>query len=139
MKILAVDYGDRRIGLAISDPTETMPLALPVYERMENGHDSERLAQIARDHGAEQIVVGFPLNMNGTVGPRAEAVLEFVEELRQCVDVPVTVWDERLSTEEAKGRLRGVKMARDKKRNHLNTVSAQVILESFLENRRRKP
>lgn len=138
MKVLAIDYGTKRVGLAISDPSEKLALALPMYEWQDDGNDAARLAGIAAEHGAEEIVVGLPLNMDDTIGASAERVLEFVEELRQFATTPVSTWDERLSSEEARSRLRGLDIGRRKKRDHTNTVAAQVILESYLEARKAK-
>ena len=136
MKVLAIDFGTKRIGLAISDPAGKMALALPMYEWQDDGNDAARLAGIAEEQGAEEIVVGLPLNMNDTVGPSAQRVLDFIAELQQFATVPVLSYDERLSTEAAKERLRGVELTRKKRRDHTNTVAAQVILEGYLEKRR---
>ncbi len=138
MKIVAVDFGTKRVGLAVSDPAEKMALALPMYEWQDDGNDAARIAGIAEEAGAEEIVVGLPINMDDSVGPSAERVLAFVEELRQFATVPVVTWDERLSSEEAKGRLRDVDLGRRRKREHTNTVSAQVILERYLQSRKTK-
>ena len=136
MKILAIDFGTKRLGLAISDPSEKIALALPLYEWQDDGNDAAWLAGIAEETGAEEIVVGLPINMNDTLGPSAERVLAFVEELQQFATVPIVTWDERLSTEEAKGKLRDLEMSRRKKRDHLNTVAAQVILDTYLQARK---
>jgi len=138
VKIVAVDFGTKRVGLAVSDPAEKMALALPMYEWQDDGNDAARIAGIAEEAGAEEIVVGLPINMDDSVGPSAERVLAFVEELRQFATVPVVTWDERLSSEEAKGRLRDVDLGRRRKREHTNTVSAQVILERYLQSRKTK-
>ena len=80
----------------------------------------------------------MPLNMDDTVGPAARRVLDFVEELKQFVSVPVVTWDERLSSAEAEDRLRGVELGHKKKRDHVNTVAAQVILETYMQSRRNR-
>ncbi len=136
MKIFAIDYGTKRVGLAISNPTEQIALALPLYTWQDDGNDAARLAELAAVQEAEEVLVGLPLNMDDTVGPAARRVLDFVEELKQFVSVPVVTWDERLSSAEAEARLRGVDLGRRKKRNHVNTVAAQVILETYMQNRR---
>ncbi|MBI2899280.1 MAG: Holliday junction resolvase RuvX [Planctomycetes bacterium] len=136
MRIVAIDFGTKRVGLAISDPDEKLALALPMYEWQEDGNDAARLAGIAEEAGAQEIVVGLPINMDDTIGPSAKRVLSFVEELRQFAGVPVETWDERLSSEEARARLRDVELSRRRKREHTNTVAAQVILEGYLQARR---
>ena len=137
MKILAVDYGTKRVGMAISDPAEKLTLALPLYEWQADGNDAARIAGLAEEQGAEEIVVGLPINMDDTVGPSARAVLDFVEELKIFTHVPVATWDERLSSQEAEEKLRGLEISRKKRREHVNTVAAQVILEKYLESRKK--
>ncbi len=138
MKIFAIDYGKKRVGLSISNPTEQIALALPLYRWQDDGNDAARLAELAAGEEAEEIVVGLPLNMDDTVGPAARRVLDFVEELKQFVSVPVVTWDERLSSAEAEDRLRGVELGHKKKRDHVNTVAAQVILETYMQSRRNR-
>ena len=98
MKILAVDYGDTRTGLAISDRTEF--LASPVGTITERNAErlAHKVADAVREQGAELIVVGLPINMNGTRGPRAEKCEEFAKMLGELVDCPVEMWDERSTT-----------------------------------------
>lgn len=133
MKILAVDLGVKRTGLAISTPDERMALALETLE----GGEANDVAAVARREGAEHIVVGLPLHMNGSVGPAAQRASEFAEELRGLVSVPVSLWDERLSTAEGEARLRGAGLNRKERARKLDTAAAIVILETFLEHRRR--
>lgn len=137
MKILAVDPGGKRTGLAISDPEERMALALPALEMKGNGSDADRVAAAARDRGAELIVIGLPLNMNGTEGPRARAARTFAEEVRVASGLPVETWDERLSTAEADDRLRAAGLNRRERARRSDSAAAIVILESFLARRRR--
>ncbi len=134
IRALAVDTGDRRVGLAVSGPGG-MVLGLPVLERRAWEEDLAGLAETVADKRAEVVVVGLPLNMNGTEGPRAAAAREFGEALRVRIGVPLEYWDERLSSSEAEDRLKGIKMGKGAKRLHVNTVAAQVILESWLEHR----
>ena len=138
MKVVAIDYGTKRVGMAISDPQEKIAMALPLYLWQGDGNDAARLSGIAEEQGAEEIVVGLPINMDDSIGPSAKAVLAFVEELKMFTNVPVATWDERLSSEEARRKLRDVDLGRKKMREHVNTVAAQVILEAYLESRRVK-
>lgn len=138
MKIAAVDPGTRRVGLAISDESETLALALGAVER-EGGEEEEafvaRVAEKIREAGAEAVVVGLPCRMDGTEGAAARRARRFAEGLRDRLGVPVEMWDERLTTEEAGQRLRAVRMPRRKKRMRMNVVAAQVILEGYLASR----
>jgi putative Holliday junction resolvase len=126
--ILAVDLGAKRTGFAMSDPQEKMALALPT------GLDITPVdvAVLAHDQRAEEIVVGLPLNMDGTVGPSAQRVLEFIDELKLHVAVPVVPWDERLSTAEGQTRLREQGLDRKDRHRRADVAAAIVILESYL-------
>ena len=137
MKILAVDYGDTRTGLAISDRTEV--LATPVGTVTER--NAERLAQkvadSAKEQGAEFIVVGLPINMNGTRGPRAEKCEAFAQMLKELVDCPVEMWDERSTTVTAHNILNTTNVRGKARKAVVDTVAASVILESYLDHRRK--
>jgi len=128
MKVLAVDLGEKRTGFAISDPEERLALALPTLE----GAGAADVAQVAGEQGAGLIIVGLPLNMDGTAGPRARATLAFIEELRLHTSVPVIPWDERLSTAEGDARLRGAGLRRKERRKRVDAAAAVVILEGYL-------
>ena len=136
MRILAVDLGSRRIGLAICSPEETVVVGAGVIERRPGDDALPAVAQAARERDAEAFVVGHPINMDGTRGNKAAEAEEFAERLRKAVGVPVEMWDERLSSHAAEERLREVKMKRGQKRIHVNQVAAQVILEGYLDDRR---
>lgn len=136
MRILAVDHGERRTGLAVSDPGEKMALALPV--RPMTGDDARAIAALAQAEGIGLIVVGLPLNMDGTAGPRAKAVRFFIEELRMETEIPVEEWDERLTTAEGDARLRMAGLDRKQRAARKDTAAAIVILETYLEKRRER-
>jgi putative Holliday junction resolvase len=133
MKVLAVDLGGKRTGFAISDPQEKMALALPTLLNV----TAADVARVAEEQEAGTILVGLPLNMDGTSGPAAERSLEFIEELRLHVTVPVLPWDERLSTAEGEARLRQAGLDRRERRKRADVAAAVVILESYLA--RKKP
>jgi putative Holliday junction resolvase len=128
VKVLAVDLGAKRTGFAISDPAERMALALPTLEDV----SAADVACLAEEQGADRVVVGLPINMDGTVGPSAQRALEFVEELRLHLRVPVEPWDERLSTAEGEARLRQAGLDRRERRKRADVAAAVVILESYL-------
>lgn len=138
MRILAVDPGSKRTGLAMSDPDERLAVALPTLAMKGDGQDSARIAEAAQREGAELIVVGLALNMNGTEGPRAAEARTLVEDLRLLVEVPVEAWDERLTTVEAEDRLRAAGLDRREASRRSDAASAIVILERVLEARRAK-
>lgn len=128
MKVLAVDLGAKRTGFAVSDPDGRMALALPTLTDV----GPVDVARVAEEQGAEEVVVGLPINMDGTVGPSAQRALEFVEELKLHVDLPVVPWDERLSTVEGDARLRRAGLDRKERRKRADVAAAVVILESYL-------
>ena len=98
MKVVAVDYGSARTGVAVSDPTGTIARPLGVVERASSGSGLERLARLVREHRAERVVVGLPLTLRGEHGAQARETEAFVEALRSAVGVPVESFDERFTT-----------------------------------------
>ena len=98
MKVLALDYGPARTGVAVSDPTGTVARPLEVVERAGSGAGLERLVQLVREEGAERVVVGLPLTLSGDVGEQARETEAFLAELRARVEVPVDTYDERFTT-----------------------------------------
>lgn len=136
MKIMAVDYGDARTGLAISDSSEF--LASPVGTITEYNADklAEKIAAKAKEYSAEEMIVGLPINMNGTRGPRAEKCEGFAKKLEALVDIPVKMWDERSTTVTAHQVLNEVNVRGKKRKAVVDTVAATVILESYLNYRK---
>ena len=137
MRILGLDVGTVRIGLAVYDPEVVVCSPRSALNRTEELADIEAVHQVAKKEGANRLVVGLPLNMNGSKGPAARTVLRFCNSLRRITGLPVDTWDERLSTVEASARLReaGHVPSRDKAR--LDSAAAAVILEAYLISRGR--
>ena len=134
--MLGVDLGARRIGLALSDPTQTVASPLEVIERQRNPLETHRaIVAVARANEAATIVVGLPLSLSGDTGPAARAVLEEVEGLREVAgaDVDVVAFDERLTTVTAERSLREARMRRDARRRVVDKVAAAVMLQAYLE------
>ena len=139
MKIMAVDYGDSRTGLAMCDKGEI--LASPLYTINMKDFDKclEMTAQAAKENKAELIVVGNPINMNGTEGPRSEKCRLFADRLKELVSVDVVMWDERSSTVTAIGYMNDINKRGKKRKEVLDSAAAAVILEGFLAYRRNHP
>ena len=134
MRTLGVDYGERRIGFAVSDAEGMM--AFPLHVTEVNGGRREAMAAIqqAREETeAERIVIGIPINMDGTCGPMADKVTALVLELKRVGSVPVETWDERLSTCAAERVLLEADMSRMKRRRVRDKVAAQIILQAYLD------
>ena len=136
MMVLGVDLGDRRIGLAVSDPDETLAVgAGTLFVRSER----EALAAIRAvvlERGIERAVVGLPLSMGGGRGPRAQKTERFVERLRMTLSIPVLVWDERLTTVEAKRALREVSPSGRGRPGRADEAAAILLLQSWLDARK---
>lgn len=139
MKILAVDYGDARTGLAISDPSEFLASPLKVIHSGKQETVLVEILKSAKDARAELIVVGNPLNMNGTAGPRSTLCAEVAEKLRTMTDCPVRLWDERSTTVTATQILNTTNVRGKKRKNTIDAVAATIILESYLAYRKNHP
>jgi putative Holliday junction resolvase len=136
MKILSVDYGDMRTGIAISDNSEFLASPVGTIKEWNAQRLAQKIADIAKEHGAGEIIVGLPINMNGTRGERAEKCEEFGELLQSLTDCPVKMWDERSTTVTAHQILNETNVRGKKRKAVVDTVSATVILESYLGFRR---
>ncbi|MCH7594116.1 MAG: Holliday junction resolvase RuvX [Chloroflexi bacterium] len=132
MRALALDVGDARIGLAISDPGGIVCLPIEALVRGEDSDDLAAVIELAQREGVEMIVVGLPLSLDGTHGPAARKMRRFTSALRRSADIPVQSWDERFTTAEAEGRLRQAGFEPSRDRARLDSMSAVIILESFL-------
>jgi putative Holliday junction resolvase len=132
-RILGLDFGRARIGVAISD--ELQMLAHPLETIPANEEPASRVAEIVREKQVDHVVVGIPRQMNGQIGTAATEVLEFVEKLRAILPCPVVTWDERLTTVAAHRALRDAgKKTRDT-RGYVDQVAAQMILQTYLDRR----
>ncbi len=151
-RILGIDYGRARIGLAIADALTALPHPLDTFERINRNEDMRRLREIARDHGVKQIVVGLPLRLDGTHGEMAEEATRFAERVRKQLGLPVEMVDERLTSweaerliEEQSGRilhkvnLHPAQKAKNEERKRkvagersIDAMAAAVILKEYL-------
>jgi len=136
MRILALDVGQQRIGLAISDGLGLTAQGLSTLTRKDIEKDLCALREIIRAHKVKEIVVGLPLNMDGTLGKKAKEVVDFVGILEQRLGYPVKVWDERLTTLEAEATLLAADLSRKKRRKVVDRLAAQLILQSYLDAKR---
>ena len=136
MRYLALDVGEKRIGVALSDDTATLASGLDTLARAGGRKDLAAVADLVRRHQPAAVVVGLPLNMDGTAGAQAEKVRTFIEGLRKRIAVPVVERDERLTTVEAHEILRKSGVAWSQRAALLDKVSAVVILQEYLDERR---
>lgn len=132
-RVLGVDYGEKRVGLAISDALGVVATPLGVHTRTRKGDDVEAVAEICREREIESVVVGHPLNMDGSSGEAVEKVDEFVERLGARIDLPIELWDERMSTMSAERVLIEGNMSRQRRKGVVDKLAAQIILQNYLD------
>ena len=135
MRLLALDVGDVRIGVALSDETATLASGLATLRPRGPRQAAQLVAALVREHGAAEVVVGLPLRLDGTHGPQAEKVMAFVERLRRALPVPVSTRDERLTSVEAGERLAEAGVRARARKRRLDQAAACLILQEVLDER----
>jgi putative Holliday junction resolvase len=133
MRILAVDPGAKRIGLAISDPTGTIANPLTVIEHLSRAKDATTITEIASQHNAERIVVGQALDIEGEPTFEGRRSARLAAAIQKKTDIPVELWDESGSTQAAQQARRKMGMPRKKRAGHLDEIAATVILQTYLD------
>jgi len=137
MRVVGVDLGAKRIGVAVSDSDEKIAMPSSVIQRSgDRPRDHRAIREIVEEYDAGRVVVGLPLSLDGSMGPAARAASEEAEELATVVGVPVEVYDERLTTVTADRSLMEMKMKADARRRVVDKVAAAVMLQSWLDGRR---
>ncbi len=134
-RVLGLDVGSKRIGIAISDPLGITAQGLETLQRKNKRLDFEKLSRLVLDHEVAEIVVGFPLRMSGAEGVQAEKMQRFAQELRERVGLPVHLWDERLTSAEANRLLRETEMSIRRRGEVVDQMAAVLILQSWMEHR----
>lgn len=138
MRILGIDPGEKRIGLALSDPTGIFAQPLMVLERgAKLRRDLRAIAALCREHEVEEIVIGLPLDMSGREGEKALEARAFADRLRETTGLPVVEWDERLSTVAAERALIEGRVRRKRRKQVIDKTAAALILSSYLDSRSR--
>jgi putative Holliday junction resolvase len=133
-RALGLDIGSRRVGVALSDSGGTVATPYEVVDRSgDRGRDHRRIAALVDEAGADVVVVGMPLSLDGSIGPAAQVVLDEIDELRGVLAVEIVTWDERLSTVQAERSLRAGNVRKAKRRRVVDQVAATVILQSWLD------
>src|SRR5256884_1522435 len=134
MRILAIDHGTKRMGIAISDELKMLAHPLEFIPTEPFGGFLGRLKELLRDKEVEMILVGIPRNMNGSYGPAALKVQEFVAVLKETVAVPIQTWDERLTSAQANRFLIEADVRRSKRKEKVDQTAAAILLQSYLDN-----
>lgn len=132
MRIMAIDYGDAHTGVAVSDPTGLLAGFTATIDAYRPEAVAERIAALAREHGAEELVLGHPVNMDGTLGPRSEKAHAMKKLLEEQTELPVVLWDERRTTIDAHQILRNNGKDARKRKKTVDAVAASLILEGYL-------
>lgn len=135
LRLIGLDVGDRRIGVAVSDPTGSLATPVGVYQRRGHDADLQHVMELLQEYEATAVVVGLPKNMNGTEGPQAEKTRDFSRAIEEA-GVSVTLWDERLSTVEATRRLVEQRHKRRGIKERIDAEAAALILQAYLDHLR---
>lgn len=132
-RILAVDPGDKRLGLAVSDPLGIIANPLTVINHVSRDENARRIALVAQEQEATRIIVGLPLNSEGEIGPAAKKSVRLANAIRKFTDTPVELWDESGSTKAAQQAYIQMNVPKKKRSSHLDHIAATVILQSYLD------
>jgi putative Holliday junction resolvase len=133
MRILALDHGTKRIGVAVSDETKTIALPLEYIPAEPFGEFLVRLKKILAEKEVDFILVGMPRNMDGSYGPAAQKVDTFVGVLKTAVTVPIKTWDERLTSTMANRTMIQANVRRDQRKEKVDAMAAAILLQSYLD------
>jgi len=137
LRILGIDFGAKRIGVAVSDPLGFTAQGIQTLENKERKKMFEDLAGLCREYAVSEVVIGLPINMNGSMGPKAKEILDLLPELEKALGVPIKTWDERLSSREVGRVMIEQGLSRQKQKKHSDQLAAILILQSYLESKRR--
>ncbi len=133
IRVLGLDFGEKRIGVAVSDPLGIIAQGVGVIERKNLESDIKEIKKIVDEYKADSIVVGMPINMDGSKGISAKKASEFVDILGARLNIPVATYDERLTTKESEKFLISSDVSRKKRKTVIDKIAAQLILESYLD------
>ena len=137
MRIIGLDVGTKRIGVAISDELFLTAQGMDTIHRQSPASDFDRIKNIVKERDVSEIVVGLPLNMDGSYSAKTKEVVEFVDSLSKTVNLPVKTWDERLTTVQAERVLLAADVSRAKRRKVTDKLAAQLILQSYMDSRKK--
>ena len=136
-RILAIDYGLKRIGLAVSDPLGFTAQGIETIQNLSKKQIMAALLKICKEYGVAEVVIGLPVNMNGSLGPKATEVMNLVPWIEKELSLPVITWDERLTSREAGRLMIKEGLSRKRQKENSDRLAATLILQMFLESRRR--
>ena len=132
-RLLGIDYGTVRIGLALSDPTGTLASPLPFLPNQSPQQVTQALSELIQTHQITALIIGLPRNMDGTYGPSAQKVRDFISQIQKDIPLPITPIDERLTTAQASKQLAGIGLNQKQLRKKVDSSSACLILQQYLD------
>jgi len=132
-RIIGLDLGEKRIGVAVSDETATISTAADTIIRLSAKDLIKKISGMAASYCADEVVIGLPLNMNGTRGPQADKAISFVEKLKKGISCKVSTFDERLTTAQGEAILISADMSRKKRKQNIDKLAAQIMLQAYLD------
>ncbi len=138
MRIMGIDYGDRNIGIAVSDAFQWTAQGIEVVTKRRDNGELERIAELVKEYEVSEIVLGFPKNMNGSIGPRGEISIAFAEQIKEKLQLPVHLWDERLTTAAAERTLLEADVSRKKRKAAVDKLAAVLILQNYLDSKTKR-
>ncbi|MBF0274901.1 MAG: Holliday junction resolvase RuvX [Nitrospinae bacterium] len=130
---LGVDFGLKRVGLALSDYQETFAVPLTIHQYRSKEYLIDYLHNLIDSRNIKKLIFGLPLNSDGTEGKKAKETIRYVDDLSHYISEPIVLWDERYSTQEAETRLSQIVQTKKKMKKHLDSIAAQIILQSYLD------
>jgi putative Holliday junction resolvase len=133
LRALGLDIGEKRIGVAVSDPDGLIAIPLTIVERKSDDSALSEITALIQEHDIERLVVGLPRSLDGSLGKQAQAVQSFAQALRALTSLPVVDWDERLSTLYAQRMMVEAGVKRDKRKKRLDSVAAAIVLQGYLD------
>lgn len=134
--ILGIDFGDSRTGFASSDALGLIASTIETFKEKNMKKVAQRAVELAKELGAEKIVLGYPKNMNGTVGDRGKKSKKLANEIKSLLDIPVILWDERLTTVSAHNLMNETNVRGEKRKDSVDKIAAAFILQSYLDSQR---
>jgi putative holliday junction resolvase len=132
-RILSLDFGEKRIGVAVSDALNIIAQSVGTIERKGIKNDLKKIKDLVQEYAAEILIVGLPLNMNGTEGKSANRAIDFVNELKKEIDIRVEMVDERLTTAQGERIFLEADLSRKKRKKNIDKIAAQLILQNYLD------
>jgi putative holliday junction resolvase len=134
--LMAIDYGVKKLGIAISNPEKTMSVPLTIIEVRPDDSHYRTIIKLVSDYNVEEIIIGLPYNMDGSLGFSGNSVMLWSSALEKTLGIPVVLWDERLSTFEAHNMLASINIRHKKRKKIVDSLAASIILQSYIDSKK---